>query len=80
MRDSEGVMRGAIQTQSESLMFFQPTVSAVILRKLQSYNPVEALSGDIRLINSEAPDWAFAKEQLGLTERQILKMPRAQQT
>lgn len=74
MREKDGILRGTIQTQSESLMFFQPTVAPVVLRKLQAYDPANSLVADIGLINEADPDWAFAQEQLTLTEHQILKV------
>lgn len=74
MREKEGILRGTIQTQSESLMFFQPTVAPVVLRKLKAYDPEVSLASDIGLIDETASDWSFAHEQLTLTERQILKL------
>jgi hypothetical protein len=38
MREYEGVMRGALLTQTESPTFYQPTVSPVVLRALREYN------------------------------------------
>ena len=38
-------MRGAIVTQSENLMSFQPTLSPIVLRRIPTYNVGKELPG-----------------------------------
>lgn len=73
MREVEGVMRGTIQTQSESLMFFQPTVAPLVLVKLKHYN-TDDIKDDLRFLAEADGDFKFAQEQIALTEKQIVKI------
>lgn len=82
LREGEGIMRGTMQTQAETLTFFQPTVSPVVLRKIKTYDPASII-GDLGFVEQGSPDWVFADKQISLTENQILKVvswssPKAQ--
>ncbi|GLS29313.1 hypothetical protein GCM10007937_10210 [Mesorhizobium albiziae] len=74
MREADGTMRGAIQTQSESLMFFQPTVAPIVLVKLKQYEPKSCLKEDLRFLSEADDDFKLASEQLNLTEAQIVNI------
>jgi len=79
MRQADGIMRGAIQTQSESLMFFQPSVAPIVLRKLKQYDPESQIKSDVRFLAEADEDYKFACEQIRITEKQIVKMAFADQ-
>jgi lambda repressor-like predicted transcriptional regulator len=74
MRETEGIMRGSLLTQSESLMFFQPTVAPIVLAKLKQYDPEKGISGDLKFLTESDEDYKFANEQIGLTEKQIVRV------
>ena len=72
MRLSEQVMRGAVLTQSERLMFFRPAVSAVVLRKLSAPRLDEAALALVGPIEPGHPDHAAAVAELELVEREAV--------
>ena len=74
MREPEGIMRGAIMTQSENIMSFQPTLSPIVLRRIPTYNVGKELPRDMKMIAADESDYEFAAVQLGLTERQTIKL------
>jgi transcriptional regulator with XRE-family HTH domain len=74
MREPDGILRGSIQTQSESLMFFYPTISSICLCRAKEYDASLQLRNDIGLLDEGAADFAFASEQLEITERHIIKL------
>ena len=74
MREPEGIMRGAIMTQSENLMSFQPTLSPIVLRRIPAYSVRKELPRDMKMITADESDYEFAAAQLGLTERQTIKL------
>ena len=74
MREPEGIMRGAIMTQSENLMSFQPTLSPIVLRRIPTYNVGKELPRDMKMITADESDYEFAAVQLGLTERHTIKL------
>jgi hypothetical protein len=74
MREFEGVMRGALLTQTESLTFYQPTVSPVVLRAVGDYNAELQLNNDIALLSPGGDEYSFADRELLVAERQIIKL------
>src|SRR5271166_3052481 len=74
MREFEGIMRGALLTQTESLTFYQPTVSSVVLRAVGDYNAELHLNNDIALLSPGGDEYSFAARELLVAERQIIKL------
>jgi hypothetical protein len=74
MRAFEGIMRGVLLTQTESLTFYQPTVSPVALRVLTEYNIEARLNDDIARLSPESNEYAFADKELLIAERQIIRL------
>ena len=74
MRQSDGIMRGTIATQCEDIAFFQPTVSPLVLKRLKNYDAAARLAGDIGLLSESADDYAFATDQLAMTEDRVVQL------
>jgi transcriptional regulator with XRE-family HTH domain len=72
LRKFEGIMRGALLTQTETVAFYQPTVSPVVLRALVDYDHEHQLESDIALIPSNLDEYHFANKELLIAERQIV--------
>jgi hypothetical protein len=75
MRELEGIMRGALLTQTEPLTFYQPTISSVVLRVLKGYNrdfgPKE---DDIVLLGPGSEEYTFADNELIVAEGKIIRL------
>ena len=74
MREFEGIMRGVLLTQTESLTFYQPTVSPVVLRVLTEYNTEFRLKDDIARLCPGSVEYAFADKELLIAERKIIRL------
>lgn len=53
---------------------FRPTLAPIVIRKVAGGEPPPDPARDIRLIDKTDPDWAYAREQLSLTEGRILNL------
>ena len=73
MRKADGIMRGSMATHFEDLNFFRPTLSPVIIRKIEGRDEPD-LSSDIRLLDEGEHDWGFARQQIALTEANVLNL------
>lgn len=74
MRKADGVMRGSMSTHFEDLNFFRPTLCPIVIQR--DFGPGEAfrVQDNIGMLGKEDPDWGFAREQIGLTERSVLNL------
>ena len=74
MRKADGIMRGSMATHFEDLNFFRPTLSPIVIRKIEGGRPRADLLSDIRLLEETDPDFTFAREQLALTQSNVLNL------
>lgn len=74
LRHADGVMRGCMATHFEDLDVFRPTLAPIVIRKVAAGEPSPDPTRDIRLMDKDDPDWAYAREQLSLTEGRILNL------
>ncbi len=72
LREPSGIMRGCILTQVETLTFFQPTVSAIVLKKLKDDRPLD-IAGNIKIIHPQSTEYRYAREQLTIASDSIVK-------
>lgn len=73
MRDLEGIMRGVMLTQSETPVFFYPTVTPVVLIKQREFEPTNDIGSLVTVINEFDEDYAGAKNQLDIAATQITR-------
>ena len=73
-------MRGAVLTQSEHRLFYQPSVSPMVLTKIEQYEP-ERHRAMVGPIDSMADEYVLICEELEQTEREVVQIahgPRAE--
>ena len=73
MRGGETVMRGAVLTQSEQRMFYQPSVSPMVLTKIEKYEP-EQHQAMVGPIDASAEEYVLICEELEQTEREVVQL------
>lgn len=73
MREPDGIMRGAILTQYENVVFFQPTCSSIVLKRMMDFVFDNSCIAEIGLIGQDDDEFDFAKSQLELTEAKFIK-------
>ena len=75
MRGGEDVMRGAVLTQSEHRMYYQPSVSAIVLTKISNYEP-ERHRAMVGPIDANAEEHGSIVTELDQTERDVVQHRR----
>ncbi|WP_336489687.1 helix-turn-helix domain-containing protein [Methylobacterium nigriterrae] len=76
MRGGEPVMRGAVLTQSEHRMFYQPSISPMVLIKIEDYEP-EQHRAMVGQIDASAEEYEMVCEELEQTEREVVQLATA---
>lgn len=72
MRQADGIMRGSMLTHFEDLNFFRPTVTPIVIKRLDGRDA--DLARHVRFIDEGDEDWSFARSQLALTETGVLNL------
>ncbi len=70
---ADGIMRGCMATHFEDLNAFRPTLSPIVIRKVRNGGTLDPLT-EIGMLGEADADWVFAREQLRLTEAQVLNL------
>lgn len=71
MRGSGSIMRGAVLTQSDRGLFFQPSVSAIYLEKISDFDQSVHLA-QVGPIKSDHDDFNLIKDEIERVEREVM--------
>lgn len=78
MRGGDTIMRGAVLTQSEHRMFYQPSVSPIVLTKIDVFER-ERHRFMVGPIDNAAEEYDGICEELEQTERDVVKLATCEQ-